>query len=137
MAVFYPKAGSFWLAGEVQTLLANSVMSLFQSSLTPTVNTTKAELEAAEATYTGYAAETLAAWGDPYTSPAGGASVASPLVQFQTAAPYTTGNNIGGAWIETATGDLVAIITFPDEVPMAALGDAIPISQVLTFLSGE
>lgn len=137
MGVFYPKAGSFWLANEVQTLLALSKMRLYQSSITPTVNTTKAELEAAEATYTGYAEKTLTAWGEPYTSPAGGASISSPLVQFQTAAPYTTGNNIGGAWIEEAGGDLVAIITFPDVVPMSAEGDAIPLAQVLTFLSGE
>lgn len=137
MGVFYPKDGSFWLANEVQTLLAGSKMRLFQSSIIPTTATTLAELEAEEATFTGYAEKTLTTWGEPYTSPAGGASISSPLVQFQTASPYTVGNNIGGAWIETALGDLVAIITFPEVVPMAGMGDAIPIAQVLTFLSGE
>jgi len=57
-------------------------------------------------------------------------------VQFQTAAPYTVPNVIGGAWLETAAGLLVAIIPFPTAVAMGAAGDAIPLAQILTFLSG-
>ena len=136
MAQFYPKSGSFWLAALVQAELALSKFRLYQDSLTPTVATTAAELVAAEATYTGYAAEVLTTWGDPYTSPAGGAATNSPLVQFQTAAPFTVANLIGGAWLENAAGDVVAIIPFPDMVPMGVDGDAIPLAEILTFLSG-
>lgn len=136
MPVFYPIAGSIWLAGEVQDLLAASLLKLFQSTIVPDVNTTLAELTAEEATFSGYAPITLTTWFEPYISPSGGAAINSPAGQFDTDNPTTVTNNIGGAWIETATGDLVAIITFPEIIPMAMPFQSIPLSEVLRFTSG-
>lgn len=136
MPVFYPSVGSIWLAGITGTELANSVLHLYQSSLTPTVDTTLADLVAAEADFSGYAPITLVAFGAPYLVSAGGAAVNSPCAQFNTADPTTITNNIGGAWIETAGGDLVLIDAFPDPIPMAAPSQAIPIQEILRFLSG-
>ena len=136
MPVFYPSAGSLWLAGITQAELAGSKLKLFQSSLTPTVNTTAADLAAAEADFSGYAEITLTAWGTPYLNPAGGAATNSPCGQFNTADPTTITNNIGGAWVETAGGDLVIIDQFPDVIPMDAPNKAIPVQEILRFLSG-
>jgi hypothetical protein len=136
MPVFYPLAGSIWLAGVARTALANSKLKLFQSSLVPNVNTTKAELDAAEADFSGYAEITLTAWGVPYTVAAGGAAINSPCGQFDTDDPTTVTNNIGGAWVETSGGVLVIIDSFPDVIPMNAPNQSIPIQEILRFLSG-
>lgn len=136
MPVFYPNSGSVWLAGEVGTLLANSEMHLFQSSIVPDVNTVLADLVAEEADFSGYALIALVAFGDAYLVPAGGAAVNSPAVQFNTDDPTTIQNTIGGAWIETAGGDLVMIDVFPTPIAMDAPFKAIPIQEILRFLSG-
>lgn len=136
MPVFYPSVGSLWLAGITGTELANSVIHLYQSSLVPTVDTVLADLVAAEADFSGYAPITLVAWGAPYLVAAGGAAVNSPCSQFNTDDPTTVTNLIGGAWIETAGGDLVIIDAFPSAIPMDAPSKAIPIQEILRFLSG-
>lgn len=135
MPSFYPNAGQMWLAGITKTALANSVVSLFQNTITPTVLTTKAELEAAEADYDGYAAKTVTAWGDPFLG-SQGAAIQMPIQQFQPTGS-TTPNLINGAWIETAGGVLVAIIVFPATVTMGSTSDAIPLSEILRFGSGQ
>lgn len=134
--IYYPVAGSVFLATLTQSALALSVVRLYQSFFTPNVNTTLAELEAAEADFSGYVAETLTAWNDPMLSPGGGASIASEYVQFQTADPVVVPNDIGGAWIETAGGVLVAIVQFAAPAPMSLPLQGIPMAQVLAFTSG-
>lgn len=132
---FYPLAACLWLAGIVQTALASSKIRLFQDTLVPTINTTITELEAAEADFTGYAEITLTAFLAPYLGTTG-ANINSPLVQFDSDSPYTTSNSIGGAWIETAAGLLVSVITFPEAVVMGGAGQSLPVSQVLSFGTG-
>lgn len=134
MPAFYPNAGQIWLAGISRTALANSVVSLYQNTITPNVLTTKALLEAAEADYTGYVPLTITAWGAAFLS-ALGAAIQMPNVQFQPTGT-TIQNLVNGAWVETAGGVLVSIITFPQSVPMAAVTDAIPLSEILRFGSG-
>lgn len=136
MPVFYPNDGSLWLAGEIGTLLANAELHLFQNTIVPNVNTTLAELVAEEADFTGYADITLVAFGAPYLVPAGGAAVNSPCAQFNTGDPTTVSNTIAGAWIQDAGGDLVLIDLFPTPIAMDAPGKAIPIQEILRFLSG-
>jgi len=135
-STFYPLTATLWLAALVQTALAGSKMRLFQNSIVPTINTTIAELEAAEADFTGYTEETMAAFFAPYLGTTG-ANINSPLVQFDSAAPYTVTNVIGGAWIEDSTGKLVSVIVFPEAVGMGAVGRSLPISQVLSFGTGQ
>lgn len=135
MPSFYPNGGQLWLAGITRTALANSVVSLFQNTITPTVLTTKAELEAAEADYDGYAPKTVANWNEPFLGSLG-AAIQMPVQQFQPTGS-TTPNIINGAWVETAGGVLVFIVTFPASVSMASAADAIPLSEILRFGSGQ
>lgn len=135
MPSFYPTAGQMWLAGIARTALANSVVRLYKNTLTPSVLTALAALEAAEADYDGYAAKTVAAWGEAFLG-ALGAAIQMPNQQFQPTGS-TTPNLINGAWIETAGGVLVAIIQFPATISMGSPTDAIPLSEILRFGSGQ
>lgn len=133
-ALIYPNSGALWLAAVVQAALAASVLSLFQTgSITLSANTTKAELEAAEADYTGYAVETITAWFDPLLNPAGGASIESGLVQFMIDAPYTVPNSIQGWWLEDSAGDLVCAGDFATTKNLVGAGDGIPMNVELIF----
>jgi hypothetical protein len=137
MPVFYPNAGCIWLAGITRTALAGSKCRLFQDSLgVPTPTTTLADLVAAEADFSGYAEITITNFMLPYLFPGGGSAINSPSMQFMTADPTTVPNNIGGAWIETAGGVLVAIDSFPNSVPMNVPNLAIPLLEILAFGTG-
>jgi len=136
MPQFFPNSATAWLANEVLALLEASKIRLWQDGeLTPSIATTRAELIAAEATYTGYPAggEELDAWFAPLHNPLGGSSIDSPKVQFDTASPYTVSNVIGGWWVETAGGQLVVIGSFPEPIPMSGAGAGFPISASLIF----
>lgn len=134
MAAFYPNDGQVWLAGITRTALANSVVSLYQSSLSPSILTTKAMLEAAEADFGGYNPITVAAWNAAFLSALGGA-IQMPVVQFQCDGSAPS-NVIGGAWVETAGGVLVSIIPLSAVKSMTLSTDAIPLSEILRFGSG-
>ncbi len=137
MPQFWPNAGADWLATLVQTeLAATSKIRLWRAEeITPSIATTRAQLLAAEATYTGYTAGglVLGAWFDPLANPLGGFSIDSAKVQFAPAAPFTVENNIGGFWIETAAADLIMIASFAAPIPMGAAGNGFPVSSSLIF----
>ena len=136
MAQFFPNAATEWLAEVVQGELALSKIRLWQNGeITPSIATTRAELVAAEADFTGYTAggEALTAWFDPLNNPIGGSSIDSEKVQFQTATPYTTANTIGGFWVETAAGELVVVGTFVEPIPMSGPGAGFPLSASIVF----
>lgn len=136
MPQFFPNAATTWLGLLVQAELALSKLRLWQSGeITPSIATTRAQLVAAEADYTGYTAtgEELTAWFAPLANPLGGSSIDSPKEQFAAASPYTVGNLIGGFWVETAAGDLVVIGTFENPIPVGAAGQGFPLSVSLIF----
>ena len=136
MAQFLPNAATLFLAGLTQAELALSKLRLWvDGEISPSIATTRAELIAAEAAYTGYTAggEVLTAWFDPLFNPIGGASIDSEKVQFQTATPYTVGENIGGWWVETAAGDVIVIGTFDEPIPMSGAGAGFPMSASIVF----
>lgn len=136
MPQFFPNASTLYIAGLVQTDLALSKLRLFQDGeIEPSIATTRAELVTAEADYTGYTAggETLTAWFAPLNNPLGGSSIDSPKVQFDTETPYTVSNNVGGFWVENATGDLIVIGVFDAPVPMSGAGAGFPLSVSLIF----
>lgn len=133
-AIIYPNSGALWLAAVVQTALAASVLHLYQAgSVVLSVATTKTELTAAEADYTGYSDQTITTWFDPLLNPAGGASIESGLKQFAIASPYTVPNTIGGWWIEDSTGALVCAGEFPVPRSLVGAGDGIPMNVELIF----
>jgi len=132
--LIYPNAGSLWLAGKVRTALAASEIRLFKAgeiSLGPT--TTLAELVAAEADYTGYGPEAIAAWFPPLLNPLGGSSIESGLVQFDISSPYTVPNVVAGWWIEDSTGALVVAGEFASTKALVGEGDGIPFNVELVF----
>lgn len=138
MPQFYPNSSTIVIAGLVQDELALSKLRLFQEGFVPSIATTRAELVAAEADYTGYPAGgvEVTAWLDPILNPIGGASIDMPTEQFAAAAPYTVGNTIGGYWIETAGGVLIVVGTFATPIPIGAAGQGFPMTLTLVFPNG-
>ncbi len=129
MLGIYPKTGALKIAAALVTLLSTGSLKLFKNNLTLTPNTTKAELAAAEADFSGYAAEAITAPDDAYIDRSGGASVIVPTVEFVfdgTDLSPTT-NLIYGWWLEDTDADLFTCGKFDEPIPMAAAGDALPL----------
>lgn len=133
--IIYPNSGALWGAGLLRTGLANALIKLFKAGAGISVNPalTLTQLEAAEADYTGYAPITVATFTTPLLNPVAGASVSSGTQQFQIAAPYTVANVIGGGWIESAGGVLVAAWDFDPTRTLAMAGDGIPFEFIAIF----
>jgi hypothetical protein len=113
-------------AARQKTALALAKVGLFKSSYTPDAGTTKADLDANETDFTGYAQVTITAWGNPYIHPVGGAAINSGTIQFDWATGSPDVNdNVGGWWIETAAGKLELVGSFADPVPMDGAGKSI------------
>lgn len=124
--------GRLVLGADIQTLLAASKLKLFQNDILPDQSTPKSAL--VEATYSGYAAATLTAWGDPYTDTVnGGVSLTAPSHQFATADPTTVTNTVYGYWLETAGGDLIQVGRFDSPLAMIEPFAAIPLLVTLNF----
>ena len=133
--ILYPNSGLLWGAGLLKTALANSKIRLFKADagIILTNATTQAELVAGECDFTGYAAITVAAWNNPLLNPVGGAGIDSGLQQFATANPYTVGNSVGGGWVETAGGVLVAAWNYDPARSCNGAGDGVPVDLILIF----
>jgi hypothetical protein len=121
------------VATSLQTALASSKLQLFQAgmvSLTPA--TTIDDLNAAEATYDGYTpgGVTITAWGTPYVDVNGlSVLVTAPSHQFNyTDSTTHVHNEIGGAYVADATGNLMGAIAFGSPVTMEADDDACVVS---------
>lgn len=126
--VIYTRAAANTKASAIKTALALSKLRLFQSSYTPNVNTVKADLVAAEATFNGYTSGgyTLTAWTGPVNNPGSGAVITPPAVNPAWANPDddpVVSNTIGGWWIEDATGNVRLVGQFADGIPMGQNGD--------------
>jgi hypothetical protein len=135
----FPNVATQFIAGLVQTELALSKLRLFKSTITNVGSgTTRAQLLAAECDFTGYPAggKSITAFLDPLLAPLGGSSIDWPTQQFAAADPYTVGDVVGGWWIETATGDLIACGTFTEPIPIGEAGQGFPLSGSLVFPNG-
>jgi hypothetical protein len=136
----FPNSGTLAIAALLKTALAASKLRLIKgNSFIPGVSTTRAELIALEADFTGYPAggATIAAMLNPLLNPVGGASIDWPTVQFAAASPYTVGNVICGWWLETAEGVVIALGNFPQSIPVAEAGQGFPMSGSLVIPSGS
>lgn len=135
----FPNEATQFIAALVQAELALAKLRLFKSTITNVGSgTTRDVLLAAECDFTGYPAggKTITAFLDPLLAPIGGSSIDWPTQQFAAADPYTVGNVVGGWWIETAGGDLIACGTFPDVISVGAAGQGFPLSGSLVFPNG-
>jgi hypothetical protein len=139
MPIFYTNAACMVNAAEKQTALALSKCRLFKSTFVPTPATTKAELEANEADYTGYTAggETITAWLDPLLDPAGGASITAPTIQFDVTGPVVDTDIVGGFWVEDAGGDVRLVGQFAAPVPMEVVGQGFPLNIKIVEPTGQ
>ena len=138
-ALWFPLAGCQQNAVDRQTEYANLVVHLYQSSLVPTVATTTAELDAAEADFDGYASETMVAFFDPILAPVSGYLIQSPQVQFA----YVDGvghvaNTIGGAYFVDSGGTLRMVLALqPAEwIGFAQNGDGWTFNVIDVFPTG-
>lgn len=134
---FFPLEGCQTSAAATRTALANSVMHLFQQSLSPDPSTPLTDYTAAEADYDGYAAITMAAWNAPILAPGTGYMIGSPLVQFAWEFDEeSVGNVIKGAYLVDAAGKLRLTVIFTDLIPMEMAGQGIPLNVVWLFPTG-
>lgn len=144
-APFFPNVGCVAQAKELQAKLAGSKVRLFKAGFVPSVLTTRAELEAEECDYTGYAEAVIAAWGDPINSDLGGAQITAPTQQFSVAATPAVTNSVGGYWIEDAgeVGPPVVdpvprlIRQFDQAVPIVKANDGLTITPTIVIPNGQ
>jgi len=98
------------------TVLDGVTCGLFLSSYTPSMNSTFAELEAAKATFSGYAVFTPVVWSAAYLDANKTAYSLGGLIEFLAVAatPFVP-NNIGGYYLYSGTS-LRAVEQFTDPV---------------------
>lgn len=113
------RAGSVALLGLERTALATGKIRLFKAPFVPNPTTTQAEFVAQECGFGGYAAVVLGAWNAVGIDQSGQAQCGSSDAFFQ-ATDAVTPENVGGAWLETATAGLYEYCVFPVPIPMVA-----------------
>lgn len=124
----YTRQAATSKAGVIKTSLALSKLRFCQGDISISQNTTKAELVAAEADFSGYTAGgyTLTAWVGPVNNPAGGAIITSPAVNPAVTDPDPdpiVGNTLSAWWVESAAGDVKLVGVLNPAVPMNQVGD--------------
>lgn len=140
--VMMPDSSALSLSGArleavaAKTRLAASVLHLFQAGFVPTPTTTKAEFEANECDYDGYAPLTIATWHDPILAGVGYA-VYAPTQTF----PWVfevdgIGNQVGGTWLETATGDVYQYTIFDPTRPLQGADQAVITTPTEVYTAG-
>ena len=137
--LLYSLEGSLFLATAMRTAFALGHIRLFQSSLVPTSGTPLADFETAEADFDGYPSGGIitTTWNAPILDEAGGYSIGTPLVQFETDPAEATPNMIGGWFFVEAGGDLICFGKYGTPVPMQIPGQGLPISARLVFATGD
>ena len=135
---FFPLEGCRVDAAARQASLANSVVHLFTTALAaPDPSTPTSDSTSAEATYSGYAAQTLAAWFDPILAPGSGYMIQSPWVQFEFAdTPGTPGNQINGLFMLDSAGKNRLVVIFDQPIPMQISGQGIGFNLTILFPTG-
>lgn len=110
-----------------------SKLRLFTNALTPTVGTTRAELLANEASFTGYPSGgyTLDDWVPALFAPGGGAVIISNKIDvFYTSGAAAT---IGGYWIEDSDNNVRLVYIYDPPRTLGTVGDGWPIVAQLGY----
>lgn len=110
-----------------------SKVRLFTDALVPTVNTVKADLEAAEAAFTGYPSGgyTIEEMNGPLAAPGGGKVIYSPTIPV--AFVSGTAATIGGYWLEDSDGDVREVFIYDPPRQLAVVTDGWPITVSLGY----
>jgi hypothetical protein len=103
-----------------------------QGELTPSINTSAADCDAAECDFSGYAAKSLVAFSAPFNPPGGGGRIFTGLLQWVCTGAGVE-NMVGGYYILDADSNLVLVGTLDDPWPMAAFEDGLPIDIGITL----
>jgi len=128
--VLYPNVGCLANMELIRTNLALCKVNLYQNDYYPVAGTLLADMEVAD--FDGYVEKTVTALLPAYLDPAGGASAQIATIQWDhDGGP--TGNIVYGFWVETAGGDLILAGRFEEGIPMAALGDSLPLDVKFSF----
>lgn len=131
-----PLSGAEKIVGLTATALANSIMHLYQTTLTPNPGTPLSAFTTAEATFSGYAAVTVVSVGDPFILGAAWAVEVTVRFDYDSGAG-AVGNQIGGWYWVTAAGVLIEYGTFDPTRPAQGDGQAIFVTAVLPISSGQ
>lgn len=131
-----PLVGSQFLAGLIQSGLAASKLRLFVAGYQPNLNDTLADLVAVEATFSGYPAGgySLATWSAALFNPVGGSQTVAPQTDVLFTAPGSGSpvtQTLGGWFLVSSGGILVADGLFDTPIPMVQNGDGFPITMAL------
>ena len=131
-----PLVGAPVLAALYQSHLAASFLRLFVAGYGPTPGDTLADLEAVEATYSGYptGGYPITAWSAPQYPPEGGAQTVSAQVEASYTPPGSgsgVSNSIGGWFLVDSAGNLVADGSFTSPIVLQQQYDGFPITVSL------
>lgn len=131
-----PLVGAIRLGEAFQEALDGATLHLFVTGYQPTPGETLANLEAVEATFSGYpdGGYTLGEWSAPQFNPYGGAQVVCQQVNPVFTSPSSGSpvqNQIQGYFIVDSEGNLIADGTFAQVIFMGANGDGFPITVAL------
>lgn len=126
---FYTKEAATAKAAATQTALAASKLRFTQSPFIPNQFSTKAEMVAAEANFSGYTAGgyAIATWAGPDNNSGGGSKITSPAIHAAIVDPDPdpiVPNTLTGWWVETGTGVVRLSGTLDPQPTLAAVGDA-------------
>jgi len=137
--LFYSAAGALAQAGLSRTKLANARLRLFKQGITPSWQTTLAELQAEQCDFDGYTAGGIdtGTWSAPTYGPGQSAVINAGLVTFVcTAGPGGNGNVVGGFYLVTTDDILWLVGQFADGFPMQVAGQGLPVALALAFGTG-
>lgn len=115
-----------------QARMAMSVLHLFKvnPAFTPSATTLKAEYQANECDFDGYAPKTIATFGTPVLFGTGYATYAPTQTFYWVFDSEGVQNACGGWWLETAAGVVVDYGVFDPGVPVQGPGQAVIVTPL-------
>lgn len=126
----YPNVGALAVVGTLRTALEDCTVDLYQNDYTPSPGTVIGDLTVAD--FSGYGQKTVADLLAAYIDPAGGASAQIATQQWDHSGGGVS-NTVYGFYVRTAGGVLILAGRFAEPIPMAAIGDSIPLDIKFRF----
>jgi hypothetical protein len=117
--------GAKIIATANQTRMALSVMHLFKAGWVPTPSSTKADFDAHECDFDGYAPNTITAWAAPVLAGQAWATYAPTQTFRWVHDTDDVGNQVGGHYLVTAGGELIDYSIYDPTIPMQGPGQAV------------
>lgn len=135
----FSKSGSLATGNLLQTALAESELRLFKSEFDPTYGMPLSAFDAQECDFSGYTAggKTITAFLEPLTKVGGGTTIAAPTQQWDFTPPGEGDpvlGDVGGWYLVTAGGVLVAFEKYDEPVNLIEVGQGIRVDAVVETL---